>query len=82
MPGSYSPEMERAARQQGFTSAEQMMLWQKQRNTPTGGTVQGKTYPKGTTSDGRSIPSMDDATSWHPKVIFERLAQALLGARR
>jgi hypothetical protein len=68
----FSPEMEKAAREQGFSSAEQMYYFYQQRNRPVGGTT---TAPK-------KAPSVDDAMAWHPNTVFERITQALIGARR
>lgn len=61
-PPAYSRELERQARSNGFKSAEEMMLWAKQRNQPSGGTVSGS-----------GKPSVEAAMSWHPAVIFNHL---------
>lgn len=72
---AYSPEMERRARANGFRSAEEMILWAKQRNTPTGGTIAGAS--KMPRSAGQAA---DQAMSWHPRNILQYVLSKMQGA--
>lgn len=71
-PQTYSPERERQARANGFHSAEEMMLWAKQRNQQSGGTV----------SHGPGVPSVDAMMSWHPANMFNKILGAWQGATK
>lgn len=66
---TYSDDMERRARANGFRNANEMMLWAKQRNTPTGGTISGD-----------NSPSMSAAMMWHPKNILEYVLGSIRNA--
>jgi hypothetical protein len=57
------------ARLHGFNNANEMVLWQRQRDTPSGGTVQG-----------HGPASMDAFMSWHPANILAKITAALNGA--
>ena len=69
---TYSDELERRARANGFPNAEAMMAWARQRNTPTGGTIPKK--------GKQAQPSVEAATSWHPANIFNYILGRWKGA--
>ncbi len=74
LEAQHSAAREKMARDAGFPSYEAMIAWERQRANPTGGTVPGKK---------KAAPmSVDTAMSWHPKVIFQNLADLLKGARQ
>jgi hypothetical protein len=70
---TYDRAMERRARANGFRSAEEMMLWAKQRNTPTGGTI-----PSGGRPSVKA--GMNAAASIHPKNILSYVLGKTTGA--
>lgn len=65
-------EQEAMARQRGFRSYEEMLLWAKQRNQQSGGTVSGA---------GRMPQTWGQAQqqiqSAHPKSVFEYITRKL-----
>lgn len=62
---AYSPAMERAARRRGFKNADQMVLWQRQRDRPSGGTTSQKPA------------SLDAFMSWHPANILTKISRSI-----
>ncbi len=63
---TFPPSIEAHARANGFHNAEQMLLWQQQREHPSGGTV-----------SGGSRPSAQAAMAWHPANILAYVADAI-----
>lgn len=69
LPKSFSRAMERRARANGFKTAEEMVLWARQRQSPHKGTISAD-----------SLPNIAAATDWHPSNIFKRVLGAMQGA--
>lgn len=67
-----TPALERRARANGFRNAEEMMLWARQRNQQSGGTV-----PRGKPTLAGGISA---ATSMHPKNILSYILGKWQGA--
>lgn len=77
MPGQ-SPERLRALDKQaqaaGFRNYAELEAWSRQRERKTGGTVAAPP-----SSDGGVSGAYSNAMSWHPKIIFQRIADLLGG---
>lgn len=66
-------EQERMARNNGFRNYEEMLLWAKQRNMQSGGTISGQGRP--------SVQAGVNAVkSAHPAGVFNRITETLRGA--
>lgn len=72
LSAQYTKEQEDYAKQMGFPSYEAMRLWQKQRSRKREGTD---------TAPGEMPSTWDEvkeqAMAWHPKVIFQKIADIL-----
>lgn len=71
-PATYTAAQERAARKAGFPSADAMIQWTRQRNTPTGGTI-----PRGGPSVAQGVQA---ASAMHPANILNYILQKWQGA--
>lgn len=73
---TYSAEMERLARARGFPSAEAMAAWVRQQSRPrTQQTVSGRSQTPASAPEVR-----DQASAWHPRRMFNYLAETLRNA--
>lgn len=71
-----SPDKERLARERGFRSYEEMMLWLKNQNIRQGAPVEGQ-LPQGSAGQGRAQPA---AQPRKPTNMFNRIREAMQGA--
>ena len=77
---SSTPQREELARSRGFSSYEAMMLFEGQRTRQREALQRGKAGQpviRGATPPVQPSPKAQEIMSWHPAVIFNRIAQVL-----
>lgn len=67
----YSAKQEASARAAGFKSADQQMVYLKQKQTKTGGSVRG----------GGNFGMESLVPSWHPRTTLNKATEAMQNAR-
>lgn len=70
---TYTAGQEARAKANGFRNAEQMMLWAKQRNTPSGGTIP---------SSQSAQAGWDGVKMLHPSNLLGYISDAMNGATK